>query len=180
MNGIIWYKCYKCYKLYNVISPWDPRHIPEAAKPQFAIGPQKCVVMGPVGELINAASVWTHLKIGIMRKESTKNLFRISSSNLLVFEFKVIDREEAQFENWFIFGLESKHHTNAILWNQSRGLALWIEDTEQLEPQGGLNVQHVFVPPFFLVKKGEYTKTTWKYICKMLLYLLICARHRHS
>ena len=31
-------------------------YIPEAAKPQFAIGPQKCVVMGPVGELINAAS----------------------------------------------------------------------------------------------------------------------------
>lgn len=83
MNGIIWYKCYKCYKLYNVISPWDPRHIPEAAKPQFAIGPQKCVVMGPVGELINAASVWTHRKIGIMRKESTKNPFRILSSNLI-------------------------------------------------------------------------------------------------
>ena len=32
-----------------------PSCIPEAAKPQFAIGPQKCVVMGPVGELINAA-----------------------------------------------------------------------------------------------------------------------------
>ena len=33
-----------------------PGRIPEAAKPQFAMGPQKCVVMGPVGELINAAS----------------------------------------------------------------------------------------------------------------------------
>ena len=33
-----------------------PGRMPEAAKPQFAMGPQKCVVMGPVGELINAAS----------------------------------------------------------------------------------------------------------------------------
>ena len=30
-------------------------HMPEAARPQLAIGPQKCVVMGPVGELMKAA-----------------------------------------------------------------------------------------------------------------------------
>ena len=31
-------------------------YMPEAARPQFATGPQKCVVMGPVGELMKAAN----------------------------------------------------------------------------------------------------------------------------
>ena len=33
-----------------------PAHMPEAANPQLATGPQKWVVRGPVGELMNAAS----------------------------------------------------------------------------------------------------------------------------
>ena len=86
----------------------------------------------------------------------------------------MIDWDEVRFENLFIFGLESKRHTNAILWNQSRGLALWIEDTEQLGPQGGLNVQHVFVQPFFLVKKGntekQHENIYGKYFC---IYLYV-------
>lgn len=55
---------------------------------------------------------------------------------------------------------------------KSRGLALWIEDTEQLEPQGGLNVQRVFVQPFLVGEKTEYTKNVaWiQYFC---IYLYV-------
>ena len=123
--------------------------------------------MGPVGELINAASE----RIGIMWKEITKYLFWNCIIYLTCFlcEFTCFLRGTEQFLRGSVW---SKHHTNAILSNQALGLALWIEDTEQLEPQGGSIwrtakiVQHhmswsklrVLFNHVLLVK-NEYTKT---------------------